>query len=136
MKIQRVGSEPSRAAPAENFTGAVRQDMRFAMVAPGRARGGFVTFEAGARTNWHTHPFGQTLIVTAGAGWAQSEGGPVEEIRPGDIITFAPGEKHWHGGTETTAMTHIAIGEILDGRSADWMEPVSDEQFLAGRRLG
>ncbi len=136
MNIQRAGSEPSRLAPAENFTGMVRQDMRFAMVAPGRARGGFVTFEPGARTNWHTHPLGQTLIVTAGVGWVQSEGGAVEEIRPGDIITFAPGEKHWHGATDTTAMTHIAIGEILEGRSADWMEPVSDEQYLAHRRAG
>lgn len=103
------------------------------MAAPGRVRGAFVTFEPGARTNWHTHPLGQTLIVTAGLGWVQSEGHPVEEIRPGDIISFASGEKHWHGATDTTAMTHVAIGEVLDGRSADWLEPVTDEQYLARR---
>jgi quercetin dioxygenase-like cupin family protein len=131
MKIQPVGSEPSAKAPAEYFHGNVRQDMRFAMAAPGRARGAFVTFEPGARTNWHTHPLGQILIVTAGLGLVQTEGGPVEEVRPGDIVTFAPGEKHWHGGTDTTAMTHIAIGEVLDGRSADWLEPVTEEQYLA-----
>lgn len=134
MRIQRTGSQPSAQAPAANFRGTVRQDMRFNMDEPGRARGAFVTFEPGARTNWHTHPLGQILIVTAGLGWVQSDGGPVEEVRPGDIITFAPGEKHWHGGTDTNAMTHIAIGEVVDGRSADWLEPVTDEQFLAGRR--
>jgi len=134
MRIQRTGSEPSARAPATYFTGTVRQDMRFNMDEPGRARGAFVTFEPGARTNWHTHPLGQILIITAGLGWVQSDGGPVEAVRPGDIITFAPGEKHWHGGTETTAMTHVAIGEVVDGRSADWLEPVTDEQFLAGRR--
>jgi quercetin dioxygenase-like cupin family protein len=134
MNIQRVGSQPSAQAPAENFRGSVRQDMRFQMPAPGRVRGAFVTFEPGARTNWHTHPLGQTLIVTAGLGWVQSAGGPVAEVRPGDIVSFAPGEKHWHGATHNTAMTHVAIGELLDGRSADWLEPVSDEEFLAGRR--
>ena len=134
MRIQRTGSEPSAQAPAAYFHGTVRQDMRFNMDEPGRARGAFVTFEPGARTNWHTHPLGQILIITAGRGWVQSEGGPVEDVRPGDIITFAPGEKHWHGGTDRTAMAHIAIGEVVDGRSADWLEPVTDEQFLAGRR--
>lgn len=134
MRIQRTGSQPSARAPAANFRGTVRQDMRFNMDEPGRARGAFVTFEPGARTNWHTHPLGQILIITAGLGWVQSDGGPVEEVRPGDIITFAAGEKHWHGGTDTTAMTHIAIGEVVDGRSADWLEPVTDEQFLSGRR--
>jgi len=134
MNIQRVGSQPSQRAPAANFRGTVRQDMRFQMMEPGRARGAFVTFEPGARTNWHTHPLGQMLIVTAGLGWVQSDGGPVEEVRPGDIVTFAAGEKHWHGGTDVTAMTHIAIGEVIDGRSADWLEPVTDEQYLAGRR--
>jgi quercetin dioxygenase-like cupin family protein len=132
MKIQRIGSQPSAYAPASNFTGTVRQDMRFQMMEPGRARGAIVTFEAGARTNWHTHPLGQILIITAGLGWVQIEGGPVEEVRPGDIVTFGPGERHWHGGAATTAMTHIAIGEVIDGRSADWMEPVTDEQYLAG----
>ena len=134
MKLQRTGSQPSAQAPAANFQGTVRQDMRFQMDAPGRARGAFVTFEPGARTNWHTHPLGQILIITAGLGWVQSDGGPVEEVRPGDIVTFAPGEKHWHGGTDTTAMTHIAIGEVIDGRSADWLEPVTDEQYLSRRR--
>lgn len=134
MRIQRAGSQASAQAPAENFRGTVRQDMRFNMDEPGRTRGAFVTFEPGARTNWHTHPLGQILIITAGLGWVQSDGGPVEDVRPGDIITFAPGEKHWHGGTDTTAMTHIAIGEVVDGRSADWLEPVTDGQFLAGRR--
>jgi quercetin dioxygenase-like cupin family protein len=133
MKIQPAGSEPSSFPSPENFTGRVRQDMRFAMVAPGRARGSFVTFEPGARTNWHTHPLGQTLVVTAGLGWVQSWGGPVEEVSPGYIVTFEPGEKHWHGGTDGTAMTHLAIGEVLDGRSADWLEPVTDEQYLARR---
>lgn len=132
MKIQPAGSEPSMTPPAENFRGRVRQDMRFAMDAPGRARGSFVTFEPGARTNWHTHPLGQTLVITAGVGWVQSEGGPIQRVCPGDIVTFAPGEKHWHGGTATTAMTHLAIGEVLDGRSADWLEPVTDAQYLAG----
>jgi quercetin dioxygenase-like cupin family protein len=134
MRIQRTGSQPSVQAPAAYFRGTVRQDMRFNMDEPGRARGAFVTFEPGARTNWHTHPLGQILIITAGLGWVQSEGSPVEDVRPGDIITFGPGEKHWHGGTDTTAMTHVAIGEVVDGRSADWLEPVTDEQFLAGRR--
>jgi quercetin dioxygenase-like cupin family protein len=134
MNVQRVGSQPSALAPAENFRGSVRQDMRFQMDAPGRVRGAFVTFEPGARTNWHTHPAGQTIIITAGLGWVQADGGPVQEVRAGDIVSFLPGEKHWHGGTDTTAMTHIAIGEVLDGRSADWLEPVTDEQFLAGRR--
>ena len=131
MKIQRTGSQASTYAPASNFTGTVRQDMRFQMFEPGRVRGAIVTFEPGARTNWHTHPLGQTLIITAGLGWVQTEGGPVEEVRPGDIITFGPGERHWHGGSATTSMSHIAIGEVIDGRSADWMEPVTEQQYLS-----
>ena len=129
MQIQRNGSQPSKAVPAEYFTGTVRLDTPFKSEAPGRVGGAFVTFEPGARTNWHTHPLGQTLIVTAGLGWVQREGGPIEEIRPGDTVWFAPGEKHWHGATPTTAMTHIAIVEELDGKNSDWLEPVTDEQY-------
>jgi quercetin dioxygenase-like cupin family protein len=131
MEINRVGSHTSGKGPAEYFTGSVRMDSRFQRSEPARVGGVIVTFEPGARTAWHTHPLGQTLIVTAGCGWAQREGGPKEEIRPGDIVWFAPGEKHWHGATATTAMTHIAIGEALDGKSVDWMEKVSDEQYQA-----
>jgi quercetin dioxygenase-like cupin family protein len=131
MEINRVGSHPSGKGPAEYFTGSVRMDSRFQRSEPARVGGVIVTFEPGARTAWHTHPLGQTLIVTAGCGWAQREGGPKEEIRPGDIVWFAPGEKHWHGATATTAMTHIAIAEALDGKSVDWMEKVSDEQYQA-----
>jgi quercetin dioxygenase-like cupin family protein len=129
MDIRRNGSRPSGRAPAENFTGSVRTEPLFQVGDPARVRGTNVTFEPGARTAWHTHPLGQTLIVTAGCGWAQSWGGPVQTIGPGDVIWFPPGEKHWHGGTATTAMTHISIVEHLDGKSADWLEKVTDEQY-------
>jgi quercetin dioxygenase-like cupin family protein len=131
MEIKRSGSQPSGNGPAEYFTGAVRVDPLFNAPSPARVFGASVTFEPGARTAWHTHPLGQTLIVTAGCGWAQRWGGPVEEIRPGDVIWFSPGEKHWHGAAPTTAMTHIAIVELLDGKSADWMAQVSEEQYKA-----
>ena len=132
MDIKRNGSRPSGQGPAEYFTGAVRIDPLFQAPEPARAAGACVTFEPGARTAWHTHPLGQTIIVTSGLGWAQREGGPVEEIRPGDVVWFPPGEKHWHGATAATAMTHIAIQEQLDGKTVDWLEPVSDEQYRAG----
>jgi quercetin dioxygenase-like cupin family protein len=134
MDIKRAGSRPSGKGPAEWFTGAVRIDPLFQAGAPARAVGASVTFEPGARTAWHTHPLGQTLIITAGSGLAQREGGPVEEIRPGDVVWFAPGEKHWHGASPTTAMTHIAIQEALDGKAVDWMEKVTDEQYQAKSR--
>ena len=134
MDIQRIGSQPSGKGPAEYFTGSVRIDPLFQAKTPGRAVGASVTFEPGARTAWHTHPLGQTLIVTAGCGLAQHWGGPIEEIRPGDVISFPPGEKHWHGATATTAMTHIAVQEQLDGKAVEWMEKVSDEQYLQGSR--
>ena len=130
MEIKRTGSQPSAKGPADYFTGTVRIDAPFAGEDPARVGGATVTFEPGARTAWHTHPLGQTLIVTSGLGWAQREGGPVEEIRPGDIVWFAPGEKHWHGATPTTAVTHIAIAEKLNGSPVDWMEKVTDEQYL------
>ena len=129
MKITRSNSQPSRKGPAEYFTGAVRVDQPFQGSTPARLGGAFVTFEPGARTAWHTHPLGQTLIVTAGCGRVQREGGPVEEIRPGDVVWFPPGEKHWHGATPTTAMTHIALQEKLDGKAVEWMEKVSEEQY-------
>ena len=129
MDIKRGGSEPSRKGPAEYFTGAVRIDPLFQAPEPARAAGASVTFEPGARTAWHTHPLGQTLIVTAGCGWAQREGGAVEEIRPGDVVWFPPGEKHWHGATSTTALTHIAIQEAKDGVTVDWLEQVSEAQY-------
>jgi quercetin dioxygenase-like cupin family protein len=129
MDIKRVGSQPSRKGPSDWFTGTVRIDPLFQTTAPARSAGASVTFEPGARTAWHTHPLGQTLIVTAGYGWVQRAGGPVEEVRPGDIIWFPPGEKHWHGASPTTAMTHIAIQESLDGKVVDWMEKVGDEQY-------
>jgi quercetin dioxygenase-like cupin family protein len=129
MEIKRIGSQPSGKGPAEYFTGTVRIDPLFQANDPARALGATVTFEPGARTAWHTHPLGQTLIVTAGCGLARRCGGPIEEIRPGDVIWFPPGEKHWHGATPTTAMTHIAIQEALDGKLVDWMEKVSDEQY-------
>ena len=131
MDIQRSGSQPSSQGAAEYFTGTVRIDPLFQANAPARALGASVTFESGARTAWHSHPLGQTLIVTAGCGLAQRWGGPIEEIRPGDVIWFPPGEKHWHGAMATTAMTHIAIVEQLDGKAVDWMEKVSDEQYQA-----
>jgi len=129
MDIKRSGSQPSGKGPAEYFTGTVRVDPLFEAADPARVVGASVTFEPGARTAWHTHPLGQTLIVTAGKGLAQRTGGPIEEIRPGDVISFAPGEKHWHGAAATTAVTHIAIQERLDGKTVDWMEKVSDEQY-------
>ena len=129
MEITRNGSRPSGKGPDEYFTGAVRVDLLFQAEEPARASGASVTFEPGARTAWHTHPLGQTLIVTSGCGWAQREGGPIEEIRPGDVVRFAPEEKHWHGATATTAMTHIAIQESLNGKVVEWMEKVSDEQY-------
>ncbi len=129
MEIKRNGSRPSGKGPEAYFTGTVRVDPMFQVGDPARVSGGHVTFEPGARTAWHTHPLGQTLIVTSGLGWAQCEGGPIEEIRPGDVIWFPPGEKHWHGATATTAMTHIAITESLNGKNVDWMEKVSDEQY-------
>jgi len=129
MEITRAGSQPSNKGPADWFTGTVRIDPLFQAKAPARAAGASVTFEPGARTAWHTHPLGQTLIVTAGCGRVQREGGPVEEVRPGDVVWFPPGEKHWHGATPTTAMTHIAIQEALDGKVVDWLEHVSDEQY-------
>ena len=131
MDIKRSGSRPSGKGPADYFTGSVRTDPLIEAPDPARVRGTHVTFEPGARTAWHTHPLGQNLIVTSGCGWAQRWGGPVEEIRPGDVIWFPPGEKHWHGATPTTAMTHIAIQEQLDGRAVDWLEKVGDEQYHA-----
>jgi len=132
MDIRRTGSQPSARGPAEWFAGSVRLDPLFQAAPPARVGGASVTFEPGARTAWHTHPLGQTLIVTAGLGWAQCSGGPIQEIRPGDVIWFAPGEKHWHGASATTAMTHIAIQEQLDGKAVEWLEQVSDEQYGAG----
>ena len=129
MEIKRIGSQPSAKGPPEWFTGTVRIDPLFQAPDPARVQCASVTFEPGSRTAWHTHPLGQTLIVTAGCGWVQREGGPVEEIRPGDVVWTAPGEKHWHGATPTTAMTHIAIQEKKDGKVVDWMEKVSDEQY-------
>jgi quercetin dioxygenase-like cupin family protein len=129
MEIKRIGSQPSANGPADWFTGTVRIDPLFQPSAPARAAAASVTFEPGARTAWHTHPLGQTLIVTAGAGWAQRWEGPLEEIRPGDIVWFPPGEKHWHGASPTTAMTHIAIQESLDGKVVEWLEKVTDDQY-------
>jgi quercetin dioxygenase-like cupin family protein len=129
VNIIRVGSQPSIKGPSEWFTGVIRIDQPFQAPEPARVGGAVVTFEPGARTAWHTHPLGQTLIVTSGCGWAQREGGPVEEIRPGDVIWFEPGEKHWHGAMPTTAMTHIALQEKHDGKVVDWLEKVSDEQY-------
>ena len=131
MDIKRNGSQASAKGRDDWFTGAVRIDGPFQASAPARVSGASVTFEPGARTAWHTHPLGQTLIVTAGLGRAQRWEGPVEEIRPGDVIWFPPGEKHWHGAAATTAMTHIAIVEQLNGKSADWMEKVNDDQYQA-----
>lgn len=129
MQIKRNGSQPSGYGATDYFTGRVRIDPLHQADAPARLLAAAVTFEPGARTAWHTHPLGQTLIVTAGCGRAQRWDGPIEEIRPGDVVWFAPGEKHWHGATPTTAMTHIAIVELLDGQSADWLEQVSDKQY-------
>ncbi len=129
MEIKRAGSRPSGKGPADYFTGAVRLDPLFQAAEPARVAGAHVTFEPGARTAWHTHPLGQTLIVTSGLGWAQREGGPVEEIRPGDVVWFPPGEKHWHGASASTAMTHIAVQEALNGKTVEWMEHVTDAQY-------
>ena len=129
MEIRRVGSQASGKGPAEYFTGTVRIDRLFEAHAPVRALGSNVAFEPRARTAWHTHPLGQALVVSAGCGWVQREGGPVEEIRPGDVVWLSPGEKHWHCATPTTGMTHIAILEQLDGKTADWMEKVTEEQY-------
>ena len=129
MDIFRAGSRASRTGPAEWFTGAVRLDPLFNPVDEERVQGAAVTFEPGARTAWHTHPLGQTLVVTAGLGRAQRWGGPVEELRPGDVVFFAPGEKHWHGAGPETAMTHIAIQEVKECRTVDWLEHVSDADY-------
>lgn len=132
MEIKRVSSQASGKGPSDWFTGTVRIDPLSTAPEPARVVCASVTFEPGARTAWHTHPLGQTLIVTSGCGWVQREGSTVEEIRPGDVIWFAPGEKHWHGATATTAMTHIAVQEKLDGKTVEWMEKVSDEQYRPG----
>jgi quercetin dioxygenase-like cupin family protein len=129
MEIKRSGSQPSNKGPVEWFTGTVRIDPLNTAAAPARVACAAVTFEPGARTAWHTHPLGQTLVVTAGSGLAQRWHGPIEEIRPGDVVWFPPGEKHWHGASATTAMTHIAIQEALDGKPVDWLEKVTDEQY-------
>src|SRR3954469_13922206 len=134
MEIKRSGSRPSAKGPADWFTGTVRIDPLFQAPDPARVAGAMVTFEPGARTAWHTHPLGQTLLVVSGRGVAQRWDGPVEEIHPGDVVWFAPGEKHWHGATATTAITHIAIQEQLDGKTADWMEKVSDQQYPVVRQ--
>jgi len=131
VNVTRSGSQPSAKGPAEWFTGTVRIDPLFAPIAPARAAGNAVTFEPGARTAWHTHPLGQTLIVIFGSGRVQREGEPMEEIHPGDVVWFAPGEKHWHGASPTMAMTHFAIQEALDGKAVDWMEKVSEDEYLA-----
>jgi quercetin dioxygenase-like cupin family protein len=129
VEVTRIGSQSSAKGPSDWFTGVVRIDQPFQAPDPARVGGAIVTFEPGARTAWHTHPLGQTLIVTGGCGWAQREGGPVEVIQPGDRVWFEPGEKHWHGATPTTAMTHIAIAEKQDGKSVDWLEKVTDQQY-------
>ena len=136
MEIKKSGSQPSRKGPAEYFTGTVRIDPLFDAPEPARIRCAAVTFQPGARTAWHTHPLGQTLIVIAGLGLAQRWDGPIEEIRPGDVVWFPPGEKHWHGAAASTAMTHIAMQEALNGSPVDWMEKVSDEQYAAGSMRG
>ena len=132
MKITRSGTQPSQKGPAEWFTGTVRIDPLFQATDPSRTAGALVTFEPGARSAWHTHPLGQVLIVTAGKGWTQCEGGPIVEIHAGDIVTCPANHRHWHGATPTTAMTHIAVQEALDGKVVDWMEKVTDEEYLAG----
>lgn len=129
MNISRAGSKPSTTGPEQYFTGNVRVDMLFTTEAPARSSAGSVTFEPGARTAWHTHPFGQAIIITSGLGRVQREGGAVEEVHPGDVVWFEPGEKHWHGASPETAMTHIAVTESQDGQVADWMEKVTDEQY-------
>ena len=133
MELRKNGSQPSARGPAEYFTGTVRIDQLFKAPAPSRSSGAYVTFEPGARSNWHTHPLGQTLICTAGRGYVQSEGGAIRTIRPGDVVWCPPNEKHWHGASPTTAMTHIAIQEELNGKVVDWMEKVTDEQYNASK---
>ena len=133
MAISRNGTRPTQKAPAEHFTGTVRLDPLFQASAPGRAGGAYVTFEPCARSDWHTHPLGQTLIVTFGCGLHQRWGGPIEEIRPGDVVSVGPNEKHWHGASPTTAMTHIAIQESLDGKAVEWLEKVTDAQYQGPR---
>jgi quercetin dioxygenase-like cupin family protein len=134
MDIKRIGSQPSTKGSTDYFTGSVRIDPLFQANDPARAVGANVTFEPASRTAWHTHPLGQTLIVTTGCGLVQRWDGPIEEIRPGDVVWIAPGEKHWHGATSTTAMSHIAIQEQLEGKAVDWMEKVSDEQYQGSSR--
>ncbi|MDR3374242.1 MAG: cupin domain-containing protein [Ancalomicrobiaceae bacterium] len=134
MDIKRSGSAPSMTGPADWFTGRVRLDPLFAAASPARAAGNLVTFDPGGRTAWHTHPLGQVLIVTAGRGLAQRWGGPIEEIRPGDVVWFEPGEKHWHGASPATAMSHIAIQEALNGKAVDWLEHVTDDEYGAATR--
>src|SRR3954462_10887208 len=131
-RITRAGSQPSAKGSAEYFTGAVRVDPMFPATAPSRVSGGHVTFEPGARSAWHTHPVGQTLVITSGPGWVQQWGGPKQEVRAGDVVWFSPGIKHWHGASATTAMTHIAIQEAVDGKNVDWLEQVGDEQYRGG----
>ena len=133
MDIKRAGSQPSAKGPPDWFTGTVRIDPLFQAPEPARVQGAAVTFEPGARTAWHTHPLGQTLVVTAGAGLVQRKGAPIEQIRPGDVVWFAPGEKHWHGASPTTAMTHIAVQEALNGKPVDWMEKVTDEEYSGAK---
>jgi quercetin dioxygenase-like cupin family protein len=133
MEIKRNGSQPSSEGPADYFTGSARIDPLFQAPDPARVTCASVRFEPGARTASHTHPLGQTLIITSGLGWMQREGGPIEEIRPGDVVWIPPGEKHRHGATATTAMTHIAIAEAQEGKAVEWMEQVTDQQYLAGR---
>ncbi|MDR5752423.1 MULTISPECIES: cupin domain-containing protein [unclassified Caballeronia] len=130
--IVRNGAKPSIKGPENWFTGSVRIDSLFQAEEPARLGGGIVTFEPGARTNWHTHPLGQTLVVLNGVGWTQCEGGPRTEIRPGDIVSCSCGKRHWHGAAAATAMSHLALTELLDGKNVEWMEPVTDEQYLAG----
>jgi quercetin dioxygenase-like cupin family protein len=129
MKITRSGTQPSAKGPADYFTGAVRVDPVFPVNDPSRVSAGHVTFEPGARSAWHTHPLGQTLIITSGLGWVQQEGGPIEEVRTGDVIWFPPGLKHWHGASPTNGMSHYAIQESLDGKNGEWLEKVSDAQY-------
>lgn len=134
MAIVRNGSNAAAKGPATNFTGDVRVETPFAAVAPGRVAGAVVTFEPGARSAWHTHPLGQVLIVTSGLGWTQQEDGPIEVMRPGDVVQCPPNVRHWHGATPTTSCTHVAIAEALDGKSVEWMEQVTDGQYFAGER--
>ncbi len=129
MRINRVGAAASRPGPADWFTGTVRIDSPFQGEEPSRLSGATVTFEPGARTAWHTHPLGQTILIRSGLGWVQRDGGPVEEVRPGDIVWFAAGEKHWHGASPDVSMTHIAVQEALDGKVVEWLQQVSDEQY-------